>query len=92
MILASIASRDNAAPLVSSVILAVLATPTSGTDPPGGTLGVGGYVSADFQNNKDGGHEEVGMPPRKGGQINNPLYASEETHRGLWRECGRHII
>ena len=65
--IASIALHDNAAPLVSLVILAVLATPTSGTDPPGGTLGVGGYVSADFQNNKDGGTTEVGMmPPERG--------------------------
>ena len=70
----------------------VITYPHIGKWPPGGALGVGGHISADFQNNKDGGHEEVGMPPRKGGQINNPLYASEETHRGLWRECGRHII
>ena len=43
------------------------ATPTSGTGPLRGTLRVGGYVSADFQNNKDGGTTEVGMmPPGRG--------------------------
>ena len=42
-------------------------TPTSGTGPLGGTLGVGGHISADFQNNKDGGTTEVGMmPPERG--------------------------
>ena len=45
----------------------VIGYPHIGNRPPGGTLGVGGHISADFQNNKDGGTTEVGMmPPERG--------------------------
>ena len=51
----------------TNVLLGLFATPTSGTDPPGGTLGVGGHISADFQNNKEGGARGGGYVPQERG-------------------------
>ena len=42
-------------------------TPTSGTGPPGGTLRVGGHVSAAHNYYNEGGHRGGGTPIGKGG-------------------------